>query len=95
MLAFELACYYKVYSQRFVCSDVKIHNLSQNHVKCPRKNSVALKESLQFFFLDVVDLLVILCPVCLDCCHSHVSKSLCQPREWFGPTTVHWSDCGT
>lgn len=24
----------------------KIHNLSQNHVKCPRKNS----ESLQFFF---------------------------------------------
>lgn len=50
MLAFELACYYKVYSQRFVCIDVKIHNLSQNHVKCPRKNSVALKESLQFFF---------------------------------------------
>lgn len=93
MLAFELACYYKVYSKRFVCIDVKIHNLSQNHVKCPLKKQRRTQGKL--FFLDVVGLLVILCLVCLDCCHSHVSKSLCQPREWFRPTTVHWSDCGT
>lgn len=49
MLAFELACYYKVYSKRFVCIDVKIHNLSQNHVKCPLKKQRRTQGKLFFF----------------------------------------------